>query len=116
MKKTLTILLLLALVLSLGACGKEEKQAAEQIPAIVVDTDPETRTLICDPAQAGEFRNGLTVDCREAPVYRQNNPEELSFLDLAPGDRIVISFSEAARKDIQAGKDRVEASRVDAAQ
>ena len=116
MKKAIALVLLLTLTLSLGACGKPEKEVPEKIPALLVEVDPENRYLSCEPAQEGVFRSGLTIDCSEAPVYQQNQTEEMSFLDLEPGDRVVLTFDEAGRKDIGKNEDPVRAVRVDVGQ
>ena len=115
MKKITALLLVLVLALSLGACGKEEKAVDARMKAVIVDVDPDTRSLtVRDLGNEGIFGEKTTIDCEEAPVRPMGSlNEELSFLDLEPGDVVTLSFSEEAREALKKGEPVIEAIQVE---
>ena len=116
MKKILAALLAAVLVLGMTACGSEqEKPIGQQIYGVIVDTNPEDRTLtVRDEGEERIFGDSTTIDCEEAPVRPAgSDAAELSFLDLVPGDKVLLSFSEDARKDLQKGKKTVKVIKIE---
>ena len=114
MKKITAAALALLLLLSLAACGREQKQVGFEHYAIIIDVDPDNRTLLVrDPGDEKIFGKKTTIDCTEAPVRpRGSDSQELSFLDLEPGDRILLTFGDEGRKTLSKGKPMAKAATI----
>lgn len=116
MKKIFAALLAAVLILGMTACGSEQsKPIGDQLYAVIIDTDPENRTmLVKDPGDEGIFGEARWIDCEEAPVRPMgSDAAELSFLDLTPSDKVLLSLSEDAREDLREGKDMIKVIKIE---
>ena len=116
MKKSIAFLLAALLILGLAACGQEEAAPIDtKLTAVIMDVDPDNRSLkVRDPGSGEIFGDYTMIDCREAPVRPAGSlNEEISFLDLQPGDRVQLSFSEKAREALQNGERTVPALQIE---
>ena len=116
MKKMIALLLTAVCLVSLAACGAEEKEVPPQMEAMIVDTDPDNRSITVEDLPGAEriFGRKTLVDCEDAPVYHEGDTgAEISFLDLETGDRIRLTLGDKARKDLGKGKTEISALQVE---